>query len=68
VGGDQPEHGVAEELEPLVRVVTRVLGAPRPVRDGQGEEVDVVERAAERIGESVEVVGVQDAQPRRATT
>jgi hypothetical protein len=67
-GDDQAEHGVAEELEPLVRVVARVLRAPRAVRDREGEQVEVVERVAESFGESVEVVGVQDDQPRRATT
>ena len=34
VGDDQPEHGVAEELQSLVGQLTRVLGAPRPVREG----------------------------------
>jgi hypothetical protein len=67
-GDDQPEHGVAEELEPLVRVVARVLGAPRSMRDREREQVEVVERVAERFGKSVEVVGVQEDQPRRATT
>jgi hypothetical protein len=38
------------------------------VRDSEREQVDVAERAAERFGKSVEVVGVQDDQPRRATT
>ncbi len=68
VGDDQAEHGVAEELEPLVRLVARVLGAPRPVRDREREQVEVVERVAERFGKAVEVVGVQEDQPRRATT
>jgi hypothetical protein len=67
-GDDHPEHGVAEELEPLVRLVARVLGAPGAVRDGEREQVEVVERVAERFGKSVEVVGVQGDQPRRATT
>ena len=34
-----PEHGVAEELEPLVRGVAGVLGAPRAVHQGRGQEV-----------------------------
>jgi hypothetical protein len=67
-GDDQAEHRVAEELEPLVRLVTRVLRAPRPVRDGEREEVRVGERATEPFGEAEELVGVQGIQPRRATT
>jgi hypothetical protein len=67
-GDDQAEHGVAEELEPFVRLVARVLGAPGSVRDREREQVEVVERVAECLGESVEVVGVQEDQPRRATT
>ena len=39
VGHDQAEHGVAEELEPLVRLVPGVLGAPRPVRDREREQI-----------------------------
>jgi len=38
------------------------------VRDREREQVEVVERVAECLGESVEVVGVQEDQPRRATT
>ena len=63
-----PQHRVAEELEPFVRLVARVLGAPGAVCDREREQVEVVERVAERFGKSVEVVGVQEDQPRRATT
>jgi predicted SpoU family rRNA methylase len=67
-GDHHAEDGIAEELEPFVRLVTRVLGAPGSVRDREREQVEVVERVAERFGKSVEVVGVQEDQPRRATT
>ena len=39
VGDDDAEHGVAEELEPLVRGVAGVLRAPRAVHESGGEEV-----------------------------
>ena len=34
VGHGQPEHGVAEELHPLVRLDIRVLGTEGPVDQG----------------------------------
>ena len=39
VGDDHAEHGVAQELEPLVRGVAGVLGAPGAVHQGGGQEV-----------------------------
>ena len=39
IGDDHAEHGVAEELEPLVRGVAGVLRAPRAVHESGGEEV-----------------------------
>ena len=39
VGDDQAEHGVAEELEALVRRVAGVLRAPRAVHERRREEV-----------------------------
>jgi hypothetical protein len=39
IGDDDAEHGVAEELEALVRGVTRVLGAPGPVHERRRDEV-----------------------------
>jgi hypothetical protein len=39
VGDHDPEHSVAEELEPLVRGVAGVLCAPRAVHERRGEEV-----------------------------
>jgi hypothetical protein len=48
------EDGVAEELEPLVRGVPGVLGAPRSVDQGRGQEIgDEVE--AEPLDELREV-------------
>ena len=38
---DETEHGVAEELQALVRLLTGRLGAVRPVDDGKAEEVRV---------------------------
>ena len=43
VGDDDPEHGVAEELEPLVRHVLGVLGAARPVRERPSDQLGVAE-------------------------
>ena len=70
VGHDQPEHGVAEELEPLVRLVTR--RARRTTTDGPApaaSSVEVGERAA-RVGRRSDRgrVGVQEHQPSRPTT
>ena len=48
VGDDEAEHGVAEELEPLVRLLDAVLRAVRPVRQRLVEEAVVDERPAER--------------------
>ena len=39
VGDDHAEHGVAEELEALVRGVAGVLRAPGAVHERGGEEV-----------------------------
>jgi hypothetical protein len=39
VGDDHPEHGVTEELEPLVRGMAGVLGAPGSVHQGGRQEV-----------------------------
>ena len=39
IGDDHAEHGVAEELEPLVRGVASVLRAPRSVHERGGQEV-----------------------------
>jgi hypothetical protein len=47
IGHDEPEHGVAQELEALVGLVSRVLRAPRPVRERRGEVGLVSERRAE---------------------
>jgi len=47
VGHDQPENGIAEELEALVGLVSRVLGAPAPVPQRQLEEGCVGEGMAD---------------------
>jgi len=47
VGDDQAEDGVAQELEPLVRGRVLVLGAPRAVGQGGGEQTTVLERPTE---------------------
>jgi hypothetical protein len=56
IGDDEAQHRVTEELEPLVRVVTGVLGAPRPVDERRGESVRAVEADAQTFGELVESV------------
>ena len=47
-GHDESEHGVAEELEPLVRLLDPVLGAVGAVRERAVEEVVVHEVPPER--------------------
>jgi hypothetical protein len=39
IGDDHAEHGVAEELEALVRRVAGMLGTPRSVHERRSEEV-----------------------------
>ena len=51
VGGDPAEHGVAEELEPLVALVPGMLGAPRPVGHRLIDEAEVVEAQPEPLGQ-----------------
>jgi hypothetical protein len=41
IGDDHAEDGIAEELQPLVRVVPAVLGAPRPVHERGREHARV---------------------------
>jgi hypothetical protein len=53
-GHHNAEHGIAEELEALVRLVTGMLGAPRAMRDCEREKVRVGERATEPFGEAEE--------------
>ena len=48
VGHDEPEHGVAEELEAFVRLDFAVLRAPRPVRERAEEQRRVGEVHTER--------------------
>jgi hypothetical protein len=43
----EAEHRIPQELEALVRLVARVLRAPRPVRERRGEVGLVGERRAE---------------------
>jgi hypothetical protein len=54
VGHDHAQHGVAQELEALVRRVPRVLGAPRTVDEGGRDECSV-EVDTEAGDEAVEV-------------
>jgi hypothetical protein len=49
VGHDEPEHGVAEELEALVGLVSRVLCTPRPVGQRPRERRLVGERPPEAL-------------------
>ena len=48
--GDLPaEHGITEELEPLVGRVARPLGAPRAMRHGTLEQTHVDELVAQPL-------------------
>jgi hypothetical protein len=55
LGEGEPEHGVAEELETLVRLGAGVFGAPAPVGEGELEERAVVEPVVEAVEQPVEV-------------
>ena len=54
VGHDQPEHGVAEELQALVRDVESLFERERAVRQRRFAEPGVTERYAERAVERVD--------------
>src|SRR5579884_830292 len=54
VGDDQAEDGVAQELQPLVRLERRVLGAERPVGQGAGQQLPVLEGSPQQILQPVE--------------
>ncbi|MGH9274097.1 MAG: hypothetical protein ACRDZU_05550 [Acidimicrobiales bacterium] len=63
IGDDHAEHGVTEELEPLVRRVTGVLSAPRPVDQGGREELGR-EDEAEALDEPIQArYGELDQDP-----
>jgi len=53
VGDDRAEHGVAQELEPLVRRMASVLCAPGSVHQGGGQEVvgEVEAKALDQLRE-----------------
>jgi hypothetical protein len=72
IGDDHPEHGVAEELQTLVRLGTLVLRTPGTMRDGQNEKLRPFEAVAESLAQTVEIgVGVrgdQDPWPTRPCT
>jgi hypothetical protein len=54
VGDGDTEHGVAEELEPLVRRPPGVLGAPGSVDHGRAEDGRVVDGMAQSLVELLE--------------
>ena len=62
-GNHQPKDGIAEKFQSLVRFVTRVFGAPRPVSHGEREKVRIGERATDPISETEERVGRQGISP-----
>jgi hypothetical protein len=68
VGDDDAEDGVAQELEPLVRLVSRVFGTPAAVAQGALEEGGVVELVSEPLGESSERVPGAQLPPSRPNT
>jgi hypothetical protein len=63
VGHDEAEHGVAEELEALVRRVPWVLGTPRTVHECGGEDLrrEVDAEAGDQGLEVVDREGDQDS-------
>jgi hypothetical protein len=69
IGDHDPQHRVAEELEPLVRVVAGVLGTPGAVHQGRREEVevDVEAEAFDELLESRDREGDQDPYSRPTT-
>jgi hypothetical protein len=68
IGDDDPEHGVAQELEPFVRLVAGVLRAPAAVAQGALEEGGVIELVSEPLGESSERVPGAQLPPSRPNT
>jgi hypothetical protein len=64
---DHPEHGVAEELETLVRRRPRVLGAPRPMGQGAFEQAWVVERVSETLDQPGVGIGGDQLSSRPCT-
>jgi hypothetical protein len=51
IGDDDAEHGVAEKLEPLIRLLARVLGAPRAMRESGREQLGVTEAVPKALFE-----------------
>jgi len=58
IGGDEPQHGVAEELKSFVGLDGAVLCAPRPVPDGKIEHCGIDKPMAEAVGETGENLSV----------
>jgi hypothetical protein len=58
VGDHQAQHGVTEELEPLVGRGALGLGAPRPVGQGAGQQLRVGEGPSEPLDERAHVSGL----------
>ena len=56
LGDDHAEHGVPEELQPLVGRQSTVLVGVRAVREGAVEQLGVQNRISERLAQLVVVV------------
>ncbi len=70
-GDDEAEDGVTQELQALVRLLTRMLGTPRPMRYGPEEQGRVVELPPQQAAEPLrrrKVAQSADASPTRPTT
>jgi len=67
-GDDDAEDGVAEELEPLVRRLPRVLRAPRPVRERLAEQTAVVEVGCEARRKGLEPAPASSPTARQAAS
>jgi hypothetical protein len=71
VGHDETEHCVTQEFEALVRVVSRILGTPRSVRERRGERRLVSDRTSESLvqrGEPGDGKELDGQPPSRPTT
>jgi hypothetical protein len=71
VGDDDAEHGVAEELEALVRIPAGVLGAPGPVDDRGPEQRGILDRPPEALVQIRQAIDREQdvaSQPVLATT
>ena len=68
VGHHDTEHGIAQELEPFVRLIAGMLCAPRPVREGVNQQARLNEVITESLLEGGGRRRGEQGQPNLATT